>query len=320
MLASFHHHNQGNDLQTRVDELIRKYRRPHDPTPVMVEILNNSSACPILVAALRRQVSLIKCRSQAFEDCQITVYDRALLVLSNYGESLTDYGALELYLTEYLGIVPIAPVADSKDAVMQHVELENVLKRVRATHEGQAVAGSMKQERTRELLPPHTFDIHAEYERHLAAPLHSDDEEPRHITALGIKAREVDIRVTRLLDVYQKAKDDYFRTKARDGVDSLEAIRFLRDSAENTLRYFQANGLSNHGWVPDLEHTFIMARDKTTHILGGRSRHFEDENRRTHVRAPTAPRRHFDEDRRVRKYNQRRTRRIIDSYRPGDDY
>ncbi|KAL4867136.1 hypothetical protein BDV12DRAFT_198484 [Aspergillus spectabilis] len=320
MPVSLPHRANGDSPQKRVDELIRKYRRPSNPSPVMLEIFNDPPTYSILVAALRRQISLAKCRSQEFEDCQITVYDRALLDLSSFGESVTDPGALELYLTEFLGIVPIAPVADSKEAVLKHVELQNVLDRVRATHKDREDAAPCRKEHMQKQVLSPTFDIHAEYERHFPASARSEEEEPKPITPLGKKAREVDVRVARLLEVYQKAKDDYFSTKARDGVDSLSAVRFLRDSAENTLRYLHSNGLSSHSWVPDLEHTFTVARDKTAQILGGRNRHFEDDNRHKAARAHGGRKRHFNEDKRGKKYSHKRNRRVIDSYRPSNSY
>ncbi|KAL5337725.1 hypothetical protein BJX70DRAFT_399360 [Aspergillus crustosus] len=322
MPVSLHYHPQSDIPRNRVDELIRKYRRPSNPSPIMLDIYNDPVTYSILIAALRRQISLTKCRSQEFGDCQITIYDRALLDLSNFGESVTDPGALELYLAEFLGIAPIAPIADSKEAVLKHVELQNVLDRVRATHvekqvpalSKEAVAAS-NEGQIQEQVPSPAFDINVEYERHFPASAHSNDEDPKPTTPLG-KNDEVDVRVTRLLEVYQQAKNEYFNTKTKDGVDSLSAVRFLRDSAENTLRYLHANGLANHSCVPELEQTFVGARDKTAQILGGRNRYFEDENRYRSTRAHGGRRHHYEEDRKGKKHSYKRHRRPIDSYRP----
>lgn len=118
---------RGDGLQKKVDDLVRRYRRRSNPSSVLLEILNDPEYYAVIVGALRRQASLSKCRSQEFEDCQVTIYDRALLILSNYGESATDPGALELYITEFLGVVPIAPVADGIKAVSRLVDLQHVL-------------------------------------------------------------------------------------------------------------------------------------------------------------------------------------------------
>ncbi|KAL4980123.1 hypothetical protein BDW66DRAFT_147559 [Aspergillus desertorum] len=305
--------------QKKVDDLVRRYRRPNNPSSVLLEILNNPGCYSIIVGALRRQTALSKCRSQEFQDCQVTIYDRALLILSNYGESATDPGALELYITEFLGVVPIAPVADGMEAVSRHVDLQNVLSRITAVHEkrgGAAAAAAATQEFKREREGSSSpFDIDVEYSRHFPDSPAYDEESTIRTANLGAmgKACKPDVRVERLLDVYYQAKEDYFNTKAREGVDSLSAVRFLRDSAENTLRYLHANGMSDNFHVPDLEQTFAIARDKTAQLLGGRKRHFDED-------PANWAKDHRVENNRVKKHNEsrgnKRARRIVDSYRP----
>ena len=89
---------------------------------------------------------------------------------------------------------------------------------------------------------------------------------------------EIQNRITRLLSTYQTAKDDYFGPLQQSGMVSMDAARFLRDTAENTLRYLRINGLAeeNGGLVTDLEYTFAAARDKATALSGGRKRHFDE--------------------------------------------
>lgn len=325
-MLSTHHRAKviSQNAQNRVDELVRKYSTPQAPSPVLLEMLNQPENYSILVGALRRQTALARCRSQEFEDCQVTVYDKALLALSNYGESPADLGALELYLTEFLGVVPISPVADGKEIAAKHVNLQNVLHRCRfflllektrlipsvqsqEREPSQAPSKKIKREREDTSSP---FDIE-EYERKYSEPrlYKEEDKHTRPTTAFSRKARaqgpSPDVRVARLLEVYNQAKEDYFASKKRDGFEDLSAIRFLRDSAENTLRYLHANGMSDNIYVPDVEHTFTVARDKTAQILGGRNRHFdEDPPRRRRFRRPGA--------------SQKRARRVIDSYRPQD--
>ncbi|EAA64222.1 hypothetical protein AN2178.2 [Aspergillus nidulans FGSC A4] len=310
---------RGDGPQKKVDDLVRRYRRRSSPSSVLLEILNDPEYYAVIVGALRRQASLSKCRSQEFEDCQVTIYDRALLILSNYGESATDPGALELYITEFLGVVPIAPVADGIKAVSRLVDLQHVLSKVTATHgereEGTAAAvpgQEFKREREGSSSP---FNIDVEYSRHFPDSPAYDQDNPIPTTTLSTigQACKPDVRVARLLDVYHQAKEDYFNTKAREGVDSLSAVRFLRDSAENTLRYLHANGMSDSFYVPDLEQTFAIARDKTAQLLGGRKRHF-DEGPDTWAKG------HRVENNRGKKHTEskgnKRARRIIDSYRP----
>lgn len=84
-------------------------------------------------------------------------------------------------------------------------------------------------------------------------------------------------------------------------------MRFLRDTAENTILYLRTNGLFDHGLIPELEKTFDYARDKAAVLSGGRKRHFDDYCERERERE------------RERGSGEKRSRsgRVIDSYRPG---
>ena len=114
-------------LERKVDDLVRKYIKIPEPRPVLRDVLHRPEQSSLLIDAVGRQVSLIRCRSQAFDDGQVTVYDRALLVLSKDGKDLVGTGALELYLTEFLGLVPICGASNVEDAVAKHVELQSGL-------------------------------------------------------------------------------------------------------------------------------------------------------------------------------------------------
>ncbi|KAL4968437.1 uncharacterized protein BDV14DRAFT_197217 [Aspergillus stella-maris] len=308
MPMSLHQPSKTSNAQRALDELLRKYRQNDAPSPIMLELFNDHDSYSVILDALRRQISLAKCRSQEFEDCQITIYDRALLILSNYGQSATDPGALELYLTEYLGIVPFASLTNDKEVVAKQVQLQNVLDRaaVQANFEKRDAAPPVapastqfKQEHDGLSSP---FNIDNEYER--LYRYGDEDTKPTHPPAGTAQTHCPDVRVPRLLEVYKQAKNDYLTTKERDNFDSLDAVRFLRDSAENALRYLHANGQQSHPWVPDLEQTFNIARDKTAQLLGGRKRHFDEDNRGR--RRPVHR----------RSTGRKRGRRTVDSYRP----
>lgn len=87
----------------QVDELVHAYGKTKDPSAPLRDVLRKPEQTSLLIYALGRQISLIKSRSLAFDDGQVTVYDRALLELSQDGRDLADNGALELFVTEYLG-------------------------------------------------------------------------------------------------------------------------------------------------------------------------------------------------------------------------
>ncbi|EAW14430.1 uncharacterized protein ACLA_074670 [Aspergillus clavatus NRRL 1] len=120
-------HSKTANQQKKVDELVHKYHRIRFPSPTLRDILKSPHKSDLLVSAVRRQCSLVRCRSQDLEDNQVTIYDKALLTLSRSGEDPAELCALELYLTEFLGIVPIVSAVHSKDIAAKHLVLHSVL-------------------------------------------------------------------------------------------------------------------------------------------------------------------------------------------------
>ncbi|KAF4263466.1 hypothetical protein KXW98_003040 [Aspergillus fumigatus] len=118
---------RGIDLQKKVDELVHKYFKIKCPSPALRDILRSTEKSDLLVSAVRLQVSLARCRSQNFNDGQITIYDKALLTLSKNGNEPAELSVLELYLTEYLGIVPIANTSYSLNVATKRLGLHQAL-------------------------------------------------------------------------------------------------------------------------------------------------------------------------------------------------
>ncbi|EAW19137.1 uncharacterized protein NFIA_090950 [Aspergillus fischeri NRRL 181] len=118
---------RGINLQKKVDELVHKYFKVKCPSPVLRDILRSTEKSDLLVSAVRLQVSLARCRSQDFNDGQVTIYDKALLTLSKNGDEPAELSVLELYLTEYLGIVPIANTSHSLNVATKRLGLHRAL-------------------------------------------------------------------------------------------------------------------------------------------------------------------------------------------------
>lgn len=123
----------GISQQKRVDELVHKYFKIKCPSPVLRDILKSTEKSDLLVSAVRLQVSLARCRSQEFADGQVTIYDKALLTLSRNGDEPAELSVLELYLTEYLGIVPISNTSHSLDIVTKRLGLHQALSKSLST-------------------------------------------------------------------------------------------------------------------------------------------------------------------------------------------
>lgn len=116
-------------FQRKVDELVRKYDRITEPNAVLQAILQDPESMRSLVDAIQRQASLVRHRSRNVEDAEITVFDNALMILSNGGHDAQDVGALELYLAEYLGVCTFSPIAHAKQALHDYDILQETVTR-----------------------------------------------------------------------------------------------------------------------------------------------------------------------------------------------
>ncbi|KAI9036378.1 uncharacterized protein KD926_002032 [Aspergillus affinis] len=294
-------HHSKKHFESKVDELVRKYIKVSEPGPALRHILNNGDESALIFQAIRRQVALIRCRSQSPENDQITIYDRALLILTRYGEDPRDFGALEFYMTEFLGIVPIFPESQSKDILSQHAELQAIVNRetesaaipeIRLSSRNQQPHRELSDRTVRgtEDVNPNDHRI-GHYVPRRSNASHASDSQ-------GVRDQ-----AERIVGVFYEARRDYVEKLQTGGFASMTATRFLRDTAENALLYLSQNAMMDHAAVGDLQSNFALARDKVAELCGGRKRHFDDnEGRDTHKRL-----------------RSRRSRRItVDSYRPSE--
>lgn len=110
--------------------------------------------------------------------------------------------------------------------------------------------------------------------------MHRDEASPA-----APKEDDVDVKTARLISVYEKAKSDFNTVPARDSMAKLDAARFLRDTAENTVMYFRDTRKSGQGGassssemkelIVDLEATCKMAQASVVTLSGGRKRKFD---------------------------------------------
>lgn len=64
-----------------------------------------------------RRLDLIKSRSQAFEDCHVTVFDKVLLELTQNGDNLENPPAIHYFCEEFLAI-PAIVSSSQKTAIL----------------------------------------------------------------------------------------------------------------------------------------------------------------------------------------------------------
>lgn len=113
--------------------------RPDDEVPILVARAQVDSLDPALVnffsvnrlpflQVFERQVQLIRNRSQAFEDGQVTVYDKVLLALTNNGTDLDHPSAIQYYCEEFLGLNIHGDPQHAYKALDQTLQVQSILK------------------------------------------------------------------------------------------------------------------------------------------------------------------------------------------------
>jgi hypothetical protein len=125
-------HYKEDRIEDDVDDIVHEYERIRKPHTVLKEPLDKPDSFALLWEVFETQVSLIKSRSQAFEDHHITIYDKALLILAKNGKDLMNLGALELFLDEYVGIPAKGSVVKQQYVLDKHVALKSLLKKSRS--------------------------------------------------------------------------------------------------------------------------------------------------------------------------------------------
>ena len=73
-------------------------------SPAISAFLKKPEQKNLFLEVFTRHVHLLKSRSQAFEDGHVTVYDKALLMLTRNGNNLHSPAAIQYFCEEFLGI------------------------------------------------------------------------------------------------------------------------------------------------------------------------------------------------------------------------
>lgn len=95
-------------------------------------------------------------------------------------------------------------------------------------------------------------------------------------------------QVARLLQVYERAKADYFAVSGVEGHETIEAAKFLRDTAENTLQYLSDKVIDPNA-LTELQSTFNMAKATVVSLSGGKKRKFDTVEMDSLRSAPRGP-------------------------------
>lgn len=124
----------GNKQQDEVDGLVRKYISTTTLTPAIVELAKTPGYMDLFNEVFAHHISLIKSRSQAVEDGHTTVYDKALLILTQNGKNLNQMGGIELFKDEILGIRNSENIEAIQAMLGKNLALRTILSSGRFSH------------------------------------------------------------------------------------------------------------------------------------------------------------------------------------------
>ncbi|OAP62980.1 hypothetical protein AYL99_02207 [Fonsecaea erecta] len=194
-----------------------------------------------------RQVDLIRSRSQAFEDGHVTVYDKALLVLTQNGNSLNNPAAIRFYCREYLNI----------EIGTREATQEWTAKLQQTTQ----VPGDLRQE----LAAGKTS----------LAQKDAGEKRARLLPVDPNLRKDMEPRLAVLWTVYETARAEYLAVIDKDDNEqTAKRAKFLRDTAENILLYLE-NRVADPLMIAELEGTFNHAKNTAVCLSGGKKRKFD---------------------------------------------
>lgn len=213
-----------------------------------------------------RQIQLILRRSQLWEDREVSIYDKALLRLTQNGTDLDHPSAIQFYCEQFLGLNVNGDHQYGFETLNQAVRLQSILKpgKFRST---QFVLGHVSDEQYLELSS----------EAALSSGGATATEHIPSIPAGGGTRSDREPNLEPLWEVYEKAKNEFdgeFNREDRDDHEAFVAAKFLRDTAENLLTQLRDQTVSQIV-LEELNGTYTMAKAMVVSLSGGRKRKFD---------------------------------------------
>ncbi|KAK2812956.1 hypothetical protein FQN50_000977 [Emmonsiellopsis sp. PD_5] len=244
-----------------VTSLVQAYQKKTSLSPTVSEFLKDPGLFRLLYEVFEHHLAVIKSRPLAIQDGQVTLYDRALLILTRRGDGeMYNFGALQLFLDEVMGMRGVKGV-DLERVIVKNVLIKGLLVKI-------------TRSKSEEASNPEPSD-----ESPTATPQSRNNTTTRHSprTMDGTNTNDHQTLkdcLSRSLVTFSSAQREYNSVPDTDVVAKSRAAKFLRDTAENTLNYLRARHM-DHYMVPELEAAFQMAKEKAIALSGGRKRPFE---------------------------------------------
>jgi hypothetical protein len=246
--------------------LVEKAQRTQSLGPAVHNFLNSHQNA--FLGLFSRQIELIKSRSQDLRDAQITVFDKAMLTLTENPKCLMDPAAVKFFCEEYLNIDLGGPITQMTGTLLQTVQVPEALKQ-----------GKWPPFLPHGFSPDFDFSpallssddatmIEPETEREIKKP----SRPPPFIPGLR---KDMEPKLAALWSVYEIARADYLVALDKSNREkTITTAKFLRDTAENILLYLE-NKTADALMIAELEGTFKHAKTTVVCLTGGKIRKFD---------------------------------------------
>ncbi|CAG8041360.1 unnamed protein product [Penicillium olsonii] len=239
------------DLHDKIDSLFAEWSEVVDPSDALGELLQDKDNSRALFHSLRRQLRAIRKRSQKPEDGQVNIYDSALLRLYDHGHSMQHYGLFEFYMAEFLGTKRCKTDGEIKAVLAAQLAAQRILEEGKLTRKHH----------------PTSIDVPSNITNQARLT-----EFPLFRTPIPFKRKRNPATA-----IKTNRADDYDVLKMDDShYKQTENVRFLRDTAENLLRFLQHED-KDHPLIEELLDTVRSSQARATKLAGGRKRKFEYE-------------------------------------------
>ncbi|ETN42054.1 uncharacterized protein HMPREF1541_03993 [Cyphellophora europaea CBS 101466] len=220
-----------------VERLISEANQLHTMPPKMQRFLNTY---PLFTRVIARQVRMVTARSQDFDDCQVTIFDKALLVITRNGNDIGSAIPFQFFCQYWCDYDPA--IASPTESMYDMAKFA--------------------------VLP---FDAdYYEYYPDDGTLQGGRSSSPIDVSQLGARNQP---GLKRLISTYELAVSEYFDVESRHDDQTLRAAKYLRDTAENTIAYLKETDI-DRGKLSEIEAMYETAK-QVVQNLTGRVRKFD---------------------------------------------
>lgn len=121
------HTQRPADLMNEVASLVRDYESLTSASPALSIIFRDPPKEDLFLEVFTHHLKHLKTRSHQLKDGRMTIYDKALLELTNNGTQTRSLGAFELYLDEVLGISQHGDIREVETILDKEIALHALL-------------------------------------------------------------------------------------------------------------------------------------------------------------------------------------------------